>query len=225
MNKILSLLLFIALFIPINSFSQIKKHTKLDNHVHLGIMTGKLKSNTTDMIDLKSDFAYNLSVGSTYSIDRYSTEKIKYGYTFDYISISQSNFKFIEKFYWKSENTDLQETSIGISAGGNCTLQFNKFFKMTLNAKYNPAYSKLNIDGVDYSYDLKGFSNSLLFGCDFSFNFIGTGIEYKISGVKYKLDNVQKDDLGINPVFINKLGTDKGNIISNYLNIYLTFNF
>ena len=153
------------------------------------------------------------------------TEKIKYGYTFDYINISQSNFKFIEKFYWKSENTDLQETSLGVSAGGNCTLQFNKFFKMTLNAKYNPAYSKLNIDGVDYSYDLKGFSNSLLFGCDFSFKFIGTGIEYKISGVKYKLDNVQKDDHGINPVFINKLGTDKGNIISNYLNIYLTFNF
>ena len=226
MRKIKILFTALLTITYVTAFSQVK-FDECVNHVHVGYGSSTLKSKGYHSEKMKSKTGGNFSIGQTRYSDQIIGNETRYGFTYDFINITHTQYDYMQSVYEKPDNSEVDNTCIGVSVGGALRFNLTEYLYLTLNAKYHPGYSILKLESINGANHnkFKGMSNGLSLSCDVSFMKCGLGVEYNLNSAKYKMNSY---DSAINDhytMFGQKFGLDKGNLNTHSLRIYLAFKF
>lgn len=162
-------------------------------------------------------------------------KKVKYGFAFDMLSISYNCYSFDDKKMFKAyDESYVDDVQIGIKIGPTLVFSPSRNWNYRIYAQYCPAYAMLLFD-TDYhdTSEFKGFSNGAVTGFTVSYGFIGLGVEYKHTGIKYSkcdedMDYISSAGSEPNPETMAEseaMGILDGKTKFNSLRFFLTFRF
>lgn len=162
--------------------------------------------NTGTFKELNSSITTVFSAGRDFYLNtkKPGIKKLKYGFAFDIFSMSYNCYSFNDKKMFKARDESyVDDIQIGMKIGPTVVFSPSRNWNYRIYAQYNPAYAGLLFDTDFDSSEFQGFSNSAVAGFTISYGFIGLGVEYKHTGVKYS-----KGDENMDYNYINNYGSE-----------------
>ncbi len=226
MKKLKILFTSIFTITCVTAFSQMSSNECI-NHVHVGYGSSSLKSKGYHSEDMKSKTAGNFCMGQTRYSDQIIGTDTRYGLTYDFINITHAQFDYMQSTNGQPDNSEIDNTCVGVSVGGALRFLLNGVLNLTMHAKYQPGYSIMKLQSINGASNnkFKGMSNGLSLSCDISFMKCGLGLEYNFNSANYRMGRY---DSAINDYYTNlgqRFGLDKGNINTHSYKVYLAFKF